>query len=339
MRLEDLEAYQGIKKFATSKGAQIALILSCDCSCEHCGVSLYKAKDRKVLSTDEIKADVLDQLKECGMEVAYFFGGEPTLHKDFIELLRYSTEKGLYNRFDTNGHKLADKDFVSQIKDAGITFILVSLDSSAPESHDRFRGVQGSWKKATQGIKNCIEMDIPVGISTVATKQNLNNGDFKKVIQLGKDLGVFKIRALTPIMCGRWAQADVKLDEKEKKEFLSLLEPNFVFWEDFNDGTVPFLCCSIVRWFFFVSAYGDIQPCCYVPISFGNVREGRLKDIAEGMWKTSFFKAEKANINRCDCLMNDPGTREIIKKLQADNQEFPVRYSEDVFGFSEKKSK
>lgn len=331
MRLEDLEAYQGIKKFAVAKGAQIAITYNCDCSCKHCGVGLYRNKVRKELSTEEIKTRILDRLKDCGIDVAYFFGGEPALHKDFIPLLEYAKKIGLYSRFDTNGHKLADKNFTAKVKDAGIEFILVSVDSPRPEAHNQFRGREGSWEMATQGIKNCVELGIKVGISTVVTKENLKNGDFKKVIQLGKDLGVYKIRVLTPIMCGRWYQANIALNQEEKKEFFSLLEPNFVFWEEYSDGTVPFVCCSIVRWFFFVSVYGDVQPCCYVPISFGNVRENDLKDIAEGMWKSSFFKVDKANVNRCGCLMNDPKTREIIKKLQGKGQEFPVKYNQDLF--------
>ncbi|NQT00182.1 MAG: radical SAM protein, partial [Candidatus Omnitrophica bacterium] len=281
MKLENLIGYKGIKKFAKEKGVMIAITHDCDCSCEHCGVKLYHQKKRKELSTIEIKERILDRMQEMGFKVAYFFGGEPTLHKDFVELLQYSTKIGLYTRFDTNGHKLADLDFVKKIKDAGITFLLVSIDSASAQVHDRFRGVKGSWQLAIQGIKNCVEVGIPVGISTVVSRQSLKKGDLKKIIQLGKDLGVFKIRTLPPIMIGRWYKKDVKLTPQEMKQLFSLLEPNFVFWEEWCDGTVPIVCSSITRWFFFVSFYGDIQPCCYIPISFGNIRKENIKSIVE----------------------------------------------------------
>jgi len=330
-KLEDLEGYQGIKKFAQAKGAFISLTYACQCQCKHCGVSLFVKKNDKPLSTEEMKERVLDRLKDCGIDVAYFFGGEPTVHKDFVELVRYSTQKGLYTRADTNGIKLADKDFAKQVKDAGITFFLVSLDSIKPEIHDRFRGLPGCWKKAVQAIKNCVELGISVGISTVVTKQSLGHKDTEKIIQLGKDLGVFKIRLLTPMMVGRWTNQDIKLTSQEMEEFGKLLEPNFVFWEEWCDGTVPFVCASVTRWVFAISAYGDVQPCCYVPIRFGNIRKEDLKTIVERMWSSSYFKVERKNINRCDCPMNDPKMRSKLLKLFGRTKEFPVDYDENVF--------
>jgi len=331
VNLEDLEGYEGIKKFAQAKGAFISLTYACQCQCKHCGVSLFVKKNDVLLSTEEIKLKVLDRLKDCGIDVAYFFGGEPTVHKDFVELVRYSTQKGLYTRADTNGIKLTDKDFAKQVKDAGITFFLVSLDSIKPEIHDRFRGIPGSWEKAVQAIKNCVEIGISVGISTVVTKQSLKYKDTEKIIRLGKDLGVFKIRLLTPMMVGRWTNQDIKLTPEEIKEFKALLEPNFVFWEEWCDGTVPFVCASVTRWVVAISAYGDVQPCCYIPVSFGNVREEDLKTIIDKMWQTSYFKIDKENINRCDCPMNTPKMRDRLLKLYEGKTQFPVGYDENLF--------
>lgn len=331
VNLEDLEGYQGIKKFARHKGAFISLSYQCQCHCKHCGVALFRKKNAKELTTEEIKSKILDRLKDCGVNVAYFFGGEPTLHKDFLELIRYSTEKGLYSCFDTNGLKLADRDFVKAIKDSGITFLLVSIDSADAKLHDQFRGMPGCWKAAVEGIKNCVEMKVPVGISTVATKQGLKNGDVKRIIQLGKDLGVFRIRLLSPMMVGRWYRQDFRLSKEEMKEFKSLLEPNFVFWEEWCDGTVPFVCSSITRWTFAISVYGDVQPCCYIPVRFGNIREEDLKNIVDRMWNSSYFRIERENINKCDCPMNDDKIRNKILKLTEGNHGYPADYDESIF--------
>jgi len=334
MQLEEIESYQGIKKFAEiGKGIMITLTLACDCFCKHCGIQIYKRKNKQPLSTTELKERIIDKMDDIGFKVLLLFGGEPTLHRDFFELVRYATKKGLYIHIDTNGHKMSDLDFVKKIKDLNpkLTFILVSLDSADPKVHDRFRGMKGSWEKAVQSIKNCVALDIPVGISTVVSKQNLKNGDYKRIIQLGKDLGVKRVRSITPIMIGRWHQQDVKLSPEEMKEFFSLLEPNFVFWEQFCDGTVPFVCSSIVRWYFFVSPYGDVQPCCYIPLSFGNVRNEELKKIVERMWASSYFKIERANINKCDCPMNDPYVRDRLMKMFKRSQGYPAEYDENIF--------
>ena len=332
MKLEDQKVYQGIKKFLPYKGAFVTLTYRCQCHCKHCGVGLFKRKNEKEFTTEEIKSLVLERLQDCGIKVAYFFGGEPTIHEDFIELIRYANKIGLLVRFDTNGLKLANKDFVKEIKDAGVLYLLVSLDSANPEVHDRFRRMKGAWKSAVEAIKNCAEMGISVGISTVVTKQSLQTGDAKKIIQLGKDLGVFKIRLLTPMMVGRWyRRKEIRLSKEELKEFWSLLEPNFVFWEGLCDGTVPLVCASSAQWTIAITAYGDVQPCCYIPISFGNVRKEPLKVIVDKMWSSSYFKVERANINRCDCPMNDDNFRRKILRLTEGKHEYPVDYDESVF--------
>ncbi len=332
IKLEDLEGYQGIKKFAKCKGAFVTLTYRCQCRCKHCGVGLFKKKKEKEFTTEEIKSLILDRLREAGLKVAYFFGGEPTIHEDFIELIRYANKKDLYVRFDTNGLKLANKDFVKKIKDAGIIFLLVSLDSANPGVHDQFRRMKGAWKSAVEAIKNCVEMHVPVGISTVVTKQSLKTGDTKKIIQLGKDLGVFKIRLLSPMLVGRWQEReDIRLSKEDLKGLWSLLEPNFVFWEDWCDGTVPFVCGSIARMGCAITAYGDVQPCCYIPIKFGNVRQENLKKILDRMWSSSYFNVERANINRFDCPMNDDNFRKKIMRLIEEKHEYPVDYDENVF--------
>ncbi len=138
-------------------------------------------------------------------------------------------------------------------------------------------------------------------------------------------------------MCGRWLKQGIELSKDEKKEFLSLLEPNFVFWEDFCDGTVPFGCGALVRWFVHVSAYGDVQPCCYIPMRFGSIRKEDLKSIIDRMWKTSFFKIQKETIDTQDCPMNIEGIRNKIMALAERQGELPVDYDEEIFSSDLKK--
>ncbi|MFC1631450.1 radical SAM/SPASM domain-containing protein [Candidatus Omnitrophota bacterium] len=319
------------KKYGKYYSAFVTLTYQCQCDCKHCGIELFKKNDQaKILNTEEIKHLVLDQLQGCGISGAYLFGGEPTVHKDFLEFIRYGKKIGLFTRFDTNGVKLADKDFAKATKDAGISFLFVSLDSANPEVHDKFRGRKGTWNSAVQGIKNCVELGIKVGIISVVTKQSLLRGDTKKIIQLGKDLGVFRVQLLTPMLVGRWHKSkELKLTKEEMKQFLSLLESDFVFWEDTSDGTAPFFCATMAKGNMATTVYGDVQPCCYIPITFGNVRNEPLKTITERMWSSSFYKQKM--LYPFDCPMNDESFRKKILKLTERKSTYPVEYDESIF--------
>lgn len=77
------------------------------------------------------------------------------------------------------------------------------------------------------------------------------------------------------------------------------------------------------------TAYGDIQPCCYIPISFGNVRKEPLKVIVDRIWRSSYFKQGK--LHCLDCPTNDDKFRSKILKLMEGRQEYPVEFNESAF--------
>ena len=76
----------------------------------------------------------------------------PCSDEDIYELIRYGTSKGFRMGLGSNG-SLIDEAVAKNLKDAGVKTVSISLDSSIPEKHDEFRGVEGSWQKAINAIK------------------------------------------------------------------------------------------------------------------------------------------------------------------------------------------
>jgi len=63
-----------------------------------------------------------------------------------------------------------------------------------------------------------------------------------------------------------------------------------------------FFCHAVKKMQFYISAYGDVQPCCFMPLGFGNIREEPLGRIVRRMWKTPLFRRRS---NFPDCPLND----------------------------------
>jgi hypothetical protein len=114
------------------------------------------------------------------------------------------------------------------------------------------------------------------------------------------------------------------LDRKEKQEIMNLMEPGFVFLEEATgSGLNSGYCSAIRKRFIYISCYGDVQPCCYVPLSFGNIRSEPLIRITKRMWNHPIF-----NMNAQECIMNNSSFRkQYVSKML--NSELPMKVDWD----------
>ncbi len=272
----------GIKGRADVFYLMFGITYNCQLKCPHCCVGNYKNEPRRELSTDEIK-DILDQSAKAF--VVNFFGGEPTMRADIMELIKYASERSVYVFCDTNGLKIT-KDFARQLKDSGLEMLYVSIDSPIPEKHDQLRGMKGVYDKAVQGIKNALEVRLKCALSTYVTKETLANGEFEDVIKLARELGANGVRYLLPTPAGRWLyNPEVKLTPQEERKVRKIAKFPFVCRDFYFQTQSSSQCRGIAdNVYFYISPYGDVQPCCFMPLTFGNTREEPLKTILERMW-------------------------------------------------------
>lgn len=137
---------------------------------------------------------------------------------------------------------------------------------------------------------------------------SIKNGELEKTINLAKTLGV-KIRILTPTLCGKWLNRnDLLLSPEEITLLRNFLEKDMVYWErdDIDNKDAPFVCSAFKKGYFHISAYGDVQPCCFLPVSFGNIRKEPLISIVRRMWSSNLF----VNYEVHNCPINEKGFRD-----------------------------
>jgi radical SAM protein with 4Fe4S-binding SPASM domain len=105
-----------------------------------------------------------------GVPVLLFSGGEPLMRKDMPELAQYAVEKGMRAVISTNG-TLIDAKTAGILKDIGLSYVGISLDGSR-DINDRFRGVDGAFDQALEGIRNAKEAGIKVGLRFTINRFN-----------------------------------------------------------------------------------------------------------------------------------------------------------------------
>lgn len=144
----------------------------CNLKCIHCYSNSADCDYQGELTTEEGKALIAD-LAAFGSPVILFSGGEPLLRPDLFELAQYAKDLGMRAVISTNG-TLITGDVAAKLKKIGLSYVGVSLDG-LEETHDRFRGKKGAFAAAIDGIRNCREAGVKVGIRFTVNKHNLSD--------------------------------------------------------------------------------------------------------------------------------------------------------------------
>ncbi len=148
-----------------------AITRKCNLKCKHCYSDATDAQAHDELSTVEAKR-FLDDLAKWGIGLLIFDGGEPLCRDDLFEIVKYASEKGMRTVVGSNG-VLIDTEKANRMKSAGIQMVQISIDGAKPETHDSFRGEEGAFHKAIQGVKACKEAGLPFQFGMVIRKQSL----------------------------------------------------------------------------------------------------------------------------------------------------------------------
>ncbi len=263
--------------------AIIGVTYRCQCRCGHCSVNAGLNNSLSELSTAEVKK-CIDEVASLGCLKVNFFGGEPLLRGDIVDLVRHASSRGLFVFLDTNG-LLLDKAMLLALKEAGLDCVLVSLDSSVEMKHDASRGQPGLYRRVMEAIHDCVQERVACVVSTIATRESLNSGDLKELIQMASGQKAAAVRVLLPIPSGNWAdRGDLVLTENERRLlFKEYLLPGFVYLESGFSYQAMSLnkvkCSAAEKELFYISPYGDVQLCYALPRVYGNVRKYSVKHI------------------------------------------------------------
>ncbi len=298
---------------------------ACNMACAHCSARTYLKSGRPSLSFEEIRS-VIDQFLELGGASFILSGGEPTLHPRVLDIIDHvDKSKSVVSMF-TNGSRLSE--MAQELKSAGLFGTLVSIDSADEAHHDRLRGFDGAYRKAVSGIERLLAEGMLAGISTYVSRKGLVGGAFESIVEMGTRMGVHQLFVFDAVPTGALIDKKdvvlgpdgrVRLRELIKAQNANPVGPAVMgqSWVNSCEG----FGCFAGFYQIYVNAAGDVMPCDFTPITFGNVREEPLEVIwkrirQSGDWGKRFH----------ECRMQDPEFRRRTVELLPPGSELPVPY-------------
>ena len=158
------------------------LTYACNLACVHC-LSSSGRRDPRELSTAECKA-VIDELQRMQVFYVNVGGGEPTVRRDFWELLDYATAHDVGVKFSTNGSRITPA-IAARLAATDYVDVQISLDGASAEVNDRVRGTRLLRHGAASDARPRRRRLSGFKISVVITRENVAQLDRFKTIADG----------------------------------------------------------------------------------------------------------------------------------------------------------
>ena len=281
----------------------------CNLNCCHCG-SNCTSENKKVLSFDVIKKVMNDVSNKYNANeiMICLTGGEPMLHPDVFDIIKYAKKLGFVVGMTTNGTLIDECNAVKLLK-SGINTISVSIDGLR-ETHDCFRGVKGSYERAFCGIENLKKVGLEPEVVTVIHKNNIDQ--LENLYKMFKDCSIYRWRLINIEPIGRANDSNLFLNKEEYNRLFNFIEIKRLILNDKID--VSYGCSHFLgydkehelRDFYFeciagtkvasIASNGDIVACLDIERRRELVQGNAYQDSFSDIWINRFkeFRINKA---------------------------------------------
>ncbi|MBK7997335.1 MAG: radical SAM protein [Verrucomicrobia bacterium] len=269
---------------------------ACGLACRHCRAEAVLRKHPLELTTQE-SFRLIDQVARAKPTLFVLTGGDPALRHDLQGLIHYAAQLGLRVGLSPSATPEFLRADFAELKKLGVARISLSLDGATRESHDRFRGVPGTWELTMEAIARAAAAKLPVQINTTFTRQNV--GEFDAFTELLARIRPVLWSVFQLVPTGRGKMDDLLTADELEELFLRLQKHSEASLYDIKTtegqhyrrvvlqqtknpaalrARAP-LGINDGKGFVFISHTGDIQPSGFLPITAGNVRKDELLDV------------------------------------------------------------
>ena len=144
--------------------SNIDLTNRCDMTCPVCFANANAMGYVTEPSVDKVR-EMLQTLRDrrpVPCKVIQFSGGEPTIHPNFIEIVKMAKDMGFTQiQIATNGKNMSDLDFARRCKEAGLNSLYLQFDGVSKDIYRRTRG-EDVYETKLQVLEVCRKVGLRI---------------------------------------------------------------------------------------------------------------------------------------------------------------------------------
>ena len=286
------------------------LTRACAFACRHCRAEAQPKRDPRELTTAQAFR-VVDQIKEFGDPILVITGGDPMMRRDLFDILANAVGRGLRTSLTPTTTRLVTPKALARVKEVGVRRVAISIDGPSAESHDAFRGFNGSFKIALAIARDIAEAGLSLQVNTTVSRYNLELLD--EMAELVETLQAVQWSVFFLVPTGRGRPADMISAEEHERVFHWLYDLSRRARFDVKSTAAPAYRRVVMertaaagdgspsvagagyryqdglqrpakgvndgKGFCFISHTGDVCPSGFLPLPAGNVRERSVVEI------------------------------------------------------------
>ncbi len=260
---------------------------SCNLRCPECPSGLREFSRPTGMLEKSFFEETIDDIYKELLYLIFYFQGEPYLNPDFLDMVKYAHDKGIYTATSTNAHYLTNEKAKKTIE-SGLDRLIISIDGTTQDVYQSYR-VGGKLEKVLEGARNIVKWKKELNSKTpfvffqfLVVKPNEHQ--IEEIKQLAKEIGVDQVRFKT---------AQVYDFENDPNQLIPTIEKYSRYKKDKHGNMASKSGLQNHCWKLWHSNVitwdGLVAPCCFdkdASHQLGNLKGQRFKAI----WQNDNYK-------------------------------------------------
>jgi len=268
----------------------VSITSACRYKCPHCYQKYDKGKDVNI----DVVIWAVKKLQEKGIAFFNIEGGEPFLVFDRLKKVCEAIDNRSEILINSTGDGMTHEKLSELKKHSNLLGIMFSLHTEDPEKLNKFMGSPNAWDNLLSGITMCHQLGIPVTFNSCVMKEEFYDGTFEKIMDQAKAHNGAILQLIKPKPAGGWLESGTDIFREKDEETVTNKVNKFNLEKKYKgypsiacmlmeEGKSMFGCTAGATDRFYINAKGDVQPCEFLNISFGNIKDEDIEIIYDRM--------------------------------------------------------
>jgi MoaA/NifB/PqqE/SkfB family radical SAM enzyme len=256
----------------------LSITKACSYNCKHC----YQKNDiLHDIPISKLK-NLISKLQELKISFINIEGGEPLIRFDRLCEILKSIDDRSEIWVNSTGYSL-NKVKAEKMKELGVFGVMISIHHWDKDQHDTFVGRKGAFDTAISALELFKEVGISTAINCTGSQDLIRESGFEKIMDIAKKTGCSMVQLIHEKPAGAWLKRKGSLNKKYLRKLYNyhIMYNKYKMFKDypsvssqvFEESEKNFGCTAGGIERFYINANGDVQPCEFVNLSFGNINE------------------------------------------------------------------
>lgn len=252
---------------------------ACNLRCPECPSGL-RAFSRP---TGNLRSDffrkTIDDLHRDLSFLIFYFQGEPYINPDFLDMVQYASQHGIYTITSTNGHFLNEENARKTIE-SGLDRLIISVDGSTQDVYEQYRK-SGKLEVVLQGARNVVKWKKELKSKTPHLIFQFlvvrpNEHQIPEIYKLAEEIGIDEVRLKTAQIYD-YAQGNPLIPKQDQySRYRRQADGSYRIKNQLLNHCWKLWHACVITW------DGVVVPCCFdkdAQYRMGNLQEQSLREV------------------------------------------------------------